>query len=60
MKADGVLIFSVAFQAPSAGEAILQTCASSPDKYFDASSKAQLREAYKSIASSLSDLRLTN
>jgi Flp pilus assembly protein TadG len=60
MKADGVLVFSVAFQAPPAGEATLLQCASEPSMYFDASSSAELAEAYQSIASSLAGLRLTD
>ena len=58
MKAKGVIIFSVAFQAPPDGEAILQTCASDATYYFDAANGAQLIAAYDSIASTLSQLRI--
>ena len=58
MKTNGILIFSVAFQAPAEGEAIMQACATEPGMYFDASSGADLVDAYDSIASSLEQLSL--
>ncbi len=60
MKAHDVLVFSVAFQAPMEGEAVLQYCATEATTYFDADSSAELTEAYKAISSRLSELRLTN
>jgi hypothetical protein len=58
IKAKNVFVFSVAFQAPPAGEAVLQYCATSPDMYFNAESTTELMEAYETIASTLSELRL--
>lgn len=60
MKAENIQVFSVAFQAPPAGETILQTCASSTDHYYNATSSTELKEAYRSIASQLTGLALTN
>lgn len=59
MKSKGIVIYSVAFVAPAAGEAILQECASKPAYYFDAESTTELQTAFKSIAESLQRLRLT-
>lgn len=58
MKADGVIVYSVAFQAPAAGEAVLRACASSDEHYFDATDAESLSAAYGSIASRLSQLRV--
>ncbi|NBC14806.1 MAG: hypothetical protein GVY09_16025 [Gammaproteobacteria bacterium] len=59
MKARGVIVYSVAFQAPSGGQAALQDCATSTaDHYFNAANGAQLKEAYREIASQLAGLRL--
>lgn len=53
-KALDMQIFSVAFQAPSGGEALLNYCASSPDHYYDANNAADLIAAFKSIGAKAS------
>lgn len=59
MKAKGVIVYSVAFQAPASGQAALQACATSTTgHYFNAANGAQLKEAYREIASQLAGLRL--
>ena len=58
MRAEGIVIYSVAFQAPVAGQQILQQCASSPAHYFEATGSAELLDAYTSIATELNSLRL--
>jgi Flp pilus assembly protein TadG len=59
IKAQGDLeIYTVAFQAPAAGKAVLEYCASSPDMAFTADDAAQLQAAYQDIAGSLSELRI--
>ncbi len=58
-KAENILVFSIAFQAPTSAETLLETCASEPSMYFEANSNAQLIDAYRSISSSLSELRLS-
>ncbi len=59
MKSAGVKVFSVAFQAPTEGQTILQACATSSDDFYAAENSADLNEAYQSIASQLAGLRLT-
>lgn len=59
-KAQGVLIYGIAFEAPSAGATAIRNCASSPAAtyYFDASG-LEIKTAFRMIASNLSQLRLT-
>jgi len=59
IKAQGeIQIFTVAFQAPKAGEEVLEYCASSPQNAFTADDEEELSKAYNSIAGSLSELRI--
>jgi len=58
MKADGVVVYAVAFQAGAAAEALLQDCAS-PGGYFQATTGAALRDAYRSIGMQLRRLRIS-
>lgn len=57
-KAEGVLIYTVAFRAPTAGQTVLNYCASGPDFRFDANNGQELLDAYTAIAYSISELRL--
>jgi len=59
MKSKGVIVYSVAFQAPSLAETLLRDCATSGDTYFNASSGEELRTAFKAVAADLNNLRLT-
>lgn len=59
IKDKGVTIYSVAFQAPSSGEAVLQDCATSDQTFFDPSNGEELSQAYQTIATSISDLRIS-
>ena len=58
IKAKDVRIYTVAFQAPNAGKEILEYCASGPEFAFTPSDGQQLTDAYRAIASSISDLRI--
>lgn len=58
-KDNGVEVFTVAFEAPANGEAVLQYCASKPGNYFKASG-TQISTAFGSIAAQISQLRITN
>lgn len=59
MKDQGeIIIYSVAFQAPQAGKDILDYCASGPEFSFSPDSGEELTQAYKAIATSISDLRI--
>ena len=59
IKEEGIIIYSVAFQAPSSGEDVLRDCASGEENFFTPQDGEQLTDAYQSIATSISDLRLT-
>lgn len=59
MKDEGVQVFSVAFQAPTEGETILQACATTASDFYSAENADDLNEAYQAIASQLAGLRLT-
>lgn len=58
IKEENVVIFTIAFQAPPAGEEVLNYCASSGEYAFKASNGAELSASYQSIATSISDLRI--
>lgn len=59
-KAQGVLIYGIAFEAPDEGATAIRNCANSPEStyYFDAHG-LEIRTAFRMIASNLSQLRLT-
>jgi len=59
MKSENVVVYSVAFEAPAPAEATLRACATSAEHYFSAENNAELRAAFRQIASSLTRLRLT-
>ncbi|MFK0161899.1 pilus assembly protein TadG-related protein [Rhizobium sp. NPDC090279] len=48
-KNKGVQIYTVAFMAPTRGQNLLRSCASSPSNYFDAKQMSDLVAAFKSI-----------
>ncbi len=61
VKNDGVEIFTVSFMVPTTAiKNILEDCATTPQKYFDADNAAELNAAFNDIAQSLSAIRLTN
>lgn len=61
-KKDGVEIFTVAFMAPSKGQALLKYCATSISHYYDAQDAAELVAAFKEIGDKAveASTRLTN
>lgn len=59
MKNEDVIVYAVAFQAPSAARATLEDCASSSANFFDASSGEELKQAFRSIAINLKKLRIS-
>ncbi|MEM1391364.1 MAG: hypothetical protein AAGG45_09810, partial [Pseudomonadota bacterium] len=59
MKSDDIIIFSVAFNAPPEGRSVLRDCATSNNTYFEAKNGAELVKVYRQIASSVSNVRLT-
>lgn len=56
-KDSGIVIFTVAFEAPDTGQAVLQSCASSDSHHFDVDGLA-IDDAFASIAASIRKLRL--
>ncbi|MEL6825916.1 MAG: TadE/TadG family type IV pilus assembly protein [Pseudomonadota bacterium] len=59
MKARDIKVYSVALNAPTAGKEVLSYCASGTDYYFEPETGAELTDAYKQIAISISDLRIS-
>ncbi|MEL6755385.1 MAG: hypothetical protein AAFP81_03030, partial [Pseudomonadota bacterium] len=59
MKARDIKVYSVALNAPTAGKEVLEYCASGSDFYFEPETASELTEAYRKIATSISDLRIS-
>lgn len=61
MKAKGITIYSVLFDLPGVpgADTVLKTCASSPDKFYNAADGAALKLAFRDIALRLASLRLS-
>lgn len=59
MKEKDIVIYTVAFSAPTAGQEVLAYCATNPAFAYRPSNGQELTEAYKSIARSISDLRIS-
>lgn len=53
MKAQGIVVFSVGFQAPNSVKPTLRNCATTPTYFFDSSNRTDLAAAYRSIAEEL-------
>jgi len=54
-KSAGVEIYSVAFQAPSRGRALLEYCATNENYYYDATDEEAFLKAFDEIAERLED-----
>ncbi|HRD75642.1 MAG TPA: VWA domain-containing protein, partial [Hyphomicrobiaceae bacterium] len=52
MKAQGITVYTIGFELDGNATAInvLQNCASTPDKFYNASSGVELRQAFRDIA----------
>ncbi|MCE8519716.1 hypothetical protein KBY30_01855 [Ruegeria pomeroyi] len=57
-KDEGVIVYTVGFEAPYSGRRVLKRCASSDSHYYDAEG-LEISDAFTSIASSIRKLRLT-
>ncbi len=59
----GIIVYAIAFQAPASAEATLRGCANTDTDettyYYSASSGQELREAFRAIAASIGNLRIT-
>lgn len=60
MRAQGVIVFSIAFQITDADAlALMQDCASSSSYYYDAADKDELKAAFEAISSKFQGVGLT-
>jgi hypothetical protein len=61
-RADGVLIYSIAYNLSTqpAARALIKSCASNADMYFDAGNEAELSKAFETIGAELNQLRISS
>lgn len=59
-KSQGVLIYGVAFSAPTRGINTVRNCASSTGHFFESTSTTALNAAFQAIATNITQLRLIN
>jgi len=59
MRLEDIKVYAVALNAPTAGQEVLAYCATEPEYYFEPESGAELTDAYRQIATSISDLRIS-
>ena len=55
---DGIIIYSVAFEAPARGQNVLRDCASGDANYYEVEG-FEIVDAFQNIASAINSLRLT-
>ena len=58
MKENGVIVYSITFQAPLAVDPLFRDCASDVGKFYKSPTAADLRTAFQLIAGQLSELRI--
>ncbi|MYM56446.1 TadE/TadG family type IV pilus assembly protein [Thalassovita mangrovi] len=56
-KDEGIVVFTIGFEAPRSGQRLLSRCASSPSHHFDVNG-LDIADAFDSIAASITKLRL--
>lgn len=59
MRRQGIIIYTIGFEAPADAKDTLRACASSPTKFFDAADGDQLIAAFRAIAAEIGSLRLS-
>ena len=59
MKDSGIIVYTVAFEAPRSADQQLRSCASSTSHHYTAESGGELVSAFANIAKSLNKLRIT-
>ncbi len=59
MRRQGIVVYTIGFEAPGPAKDTLRACASSPSKFFDAADGAQLIAAFRAIAAEIGSLRLS-
>ncbi len=60
MRDQGIRVYAIGFQAPTAALATLRECANAAGRFFDAVDGVQLRNAFRAIATELNNLRLSS
>lgn len=59
IKSDGIELYTIAFEiTDSATKALLKSCASNPDYYYDAKNSADLKAAFEQISDEFRDIAL--
>ena len=58
-KANNIKVYTIGFEAPTAGQTLLKSCASSPSQFYSVAG-LDIKKAFSSIASSINKLRLTH
>ncbi|HET6519605.1 MAG TPA: TadE/TadG family type IV pilus assembly protein [Geminicoccaceae bacterium] len=59
MKAENILLYTITFQVTTAStQDMFRDCATSPDRYFNSPTNADLERVFKAIAEQLSNLRI--
>ena len=58
MKAKGITVYTVGFEAPADAKATLRACASGDGKFYDATDGDKLRASFRAIANEINNLRL--
>jgi Flp pilus assembly protein TadG len=58
IKADGIVVYTVRIDVSGQSPAVLQNCASSPDKFYDVPNVGNLPAAFQQIAGQIGKLRL--
>ena len=54
-----MVVYTIAFSAPTNGQTQLRNCATTVSRYYSATATTTIGEAFGSIASYISKLRLT-
>lgn len=59
MKAEGITVFTITFQAPPTLDPVFSACASGAGNHFTSPTEEDLNAAFQQIATQLSNLRIT-
>jgi Flp pilus assembly protein TadG len=58
IKAKDIRLYTIGFQVTAASQALLQSCATNPDMFYNSPTNSQLAAIFQDIAQGLSELRL--
>jgi Flp pilus assembly protein TadG len=58
-KGQNVIVYGIAFEAPTAGQAQILQCSTDVEHFFNATNSAGMRSAFRAIASNITQLKLT-